>query len=353
MLTTLLPRRLDEAVDTFIGSRGSEARAYLGTLVPGDQWWKAMATELSIVYHLDDANADLRDALSGGFPSSRDAADVIMRAVVSRVRDGTFDSSLEDRAVYRYRCLFVWAHLRRSLDHLHAAVEAFGQHDGLAGMAYIHRACINADHAFADEAEGRSLAIDADETGMQLLGKHAAPIQIVAGWCLQWRYPEVAMVMLRDHLAVEDRDAAAWSLLARAYRQSDDLLAEQRVHEHVIDRGFATASTWNMLGVCHFEQGQYNDAIHCYRRAIAMRPNYALAYNNMGESHYQRGEICRAMACYGLSISMDAEYHEVHRLLGDVYRDLGMREKFLACYRRAAELDDPLARRYLENFETA
>jgi tetratricopeptide (TPR) repeat protein len=51
-----------------------------------------------------------------------------------------------------------------------------------------------------------------------------------------------------------------------------------------------------MRGLAHYELGEYDMAIADNNQALAISPNYAMAYNGRGVAYYRKGEMDKAVA---------------------------------------------------------
>ena len=68
-----------------------------------------------------------------------------------------------------------------------------------------------------------------------------------------------------------------------------------------------TAEYWFNLGYSYAENGLYDDAIEAYTKAIALDPNYAIAYYNRGITYYKKGNMGRAISDFQKACDMGNE----------------------------------------------
>jgi tetratricopeptide (TPR) repeat protein len=107
------------------------------------------------------------------------------------------------------------------------------------------------------------------------------------------------------------------------------------------------AITVTNLGVALQAQGRLDEAAAQYRRAIAIRPDYAPAYNNLGVVLQTRGQIAEALAAYQQALRHHPRDAGIHGNLGDALLLQGRHDEAIAHYRQRVELEpDDLARRY-------
>src|SRR5262249_37690876 len=77
------------------------------------------------------------------------------------------------------------------------------------------------------------------------------------------------------------------------------------------------------LGLALKAQGKADEAIACYRKAIAIDPRSASVHYNLGASLYGKGKVDEAIACYRKAIALDPRHAEAHCNLGNALRRQG------------------------------
>ena len=73
-------------------------------------------------------------------------------------------------------------------------------------------------------------------------------------------------------------------------------------------------------------------------------PDYAEAHNNLGNALQDQGNLDEAVACYRRALELKPDYAEAHSNLGIALQDQGRLDEAIACYRRAMELKPDLPR---------
>ncbi len=63
----------------------------------------------------------------------------------------------------------------------------------------------------------------------------------------------------------------------------------------------------NILGVCYFKTGRYQDAIKRFHRAVDLNPASAIDYANLGINYKKAGKIKEAVKYLELAVSLDSE----------------------------------------------
>lgn len=106
---------------------------------------------------------------------------------------------------------------------------------------------------------------------------------------------------------------------------------------------------WNELGNLYFLSGEYQQAVHAYRRSIQLEKGFGRPYSNLALTYVQQGRYEDAIDLYRRSIELLGEDHEKAiswNRLGNVLRHLKDYQQAVVAYRHADELDP-------ENGETA
>src|SRR6059058_1129143 len=92
------------------------------------------------------------------------------------------------------------------------------------------------------------------------------------------------------------------------------------------------------LGLALKNQGQLDEAISHYRRAINIWPDYVDAHYNLGGAYIEKGEVDEALAEYRRAIEIRPEEADSHNNYGSALRELKQFEQAEAEYKRALSL---------------
>jgi tetratricopeptide (TPR) repeat protein len=100
----------------------------------------------------------------------------------------------------------------------------------------------------------------------------------------------------------------------------------------------------NNLGVALANRGQVDAAIaHC-RKALQIKPDYAVAYNDLGYILTQRRQLDAAVTHYQKALQLRPDYTEAHYNLGIVLSKAGQVEAAMAHYRKALKTQPDFAK---------
>lgn len=100
------------------------------------------------------------------------------------------------------------------------------------------------------------------------------------------------------------------------------------------------------LGSALSAQGKFNQAVTCYRRAIAINPENWRTHGNLGNVFKRMGKLDRAQASYQRGIKIDQNIALLHYSLGDVLREKGKLDKAAVCHRKTLKIDPT----YIDSF---
>jgi predicted O-linked N-acetylglucosamine transferase (SPINDLY family) len=109
-------------------------------------------------------------------------------------------------------------------------------------------------------------------------------------------------------------------------------------YRHALQLAPNLAVAHNNLGNALKDQGELDDAVDCYRHALQLAPGYHLAHNNLGNALKHQGKLDEAVACFRHALQLAPDYAEAHSNLGNALEDLGRFEEAVDCYRHALRL---------------
>jgi len=93
------------------------------------------------------------------------------------------------------------------------------------------------------------------------------------------------------------------------------------------------------LGYAFYRQKNYKDAIYHYNEALRLNPNYAKAHNNLGTALLSQGNYKDAIYHFYETLRIDPKYSGAYYNLGKIFANNGKTEKAIDFYRKALDLN--------------
>ncbi len=93
------------------------------------------------------------------------------------------------------------------------------------------------------------------------------------------------------------------------------------------------------LGIALARCDKLPDAVAEYNKAIQLNPTYVEAYCNLGVALQQQGKFDQAINCYQRAIHIRPTYADARYNLGNAMQNQGRLDEGIECYRRALELN--------------
>jgi tetratricopeptide (TPR) repeat protein len=106
------------------------------------------------------------------------------------------------------------------------------------------------------------------------------------------------------------------------------------------------AGKYLMSGDIKLNSGDYAGAVSDYTAAIALDPNYAIAYNKRGLARYGLGDYGGAVADYNKALALDPNHVSSYNNRGNARFKLGDKTGAMQDYTRAIELDPECSQAY-------
>jgi tetratricopeptide (TPR) repeat protein len=109
------------------------------------------------------------------------------------------------------------------------------------------------------------------------------------------------------------------------------------VNRPMLSTDLMRAITEHNLGAALQDDDRLDDAIEHYRRAVAIRSDYAPAYNNMGAALRSKGQASDAASAYERALALRPDYREAHYNLANLLLDEGQVDEAIGHFRAALE----------------
>lgn len=94
----------------------------------------------------------------------------------------------------------------------------------------------------------------------------------------------------------------------------------------------------NILGAARARQSQFKKARDDFRKALALKPDYAEAYNNLGNALKEENELESAIYCYKRAIFLTPDYADAHCNAGNALKQSGLIRESIISYKIAAAI---------------
>jgi len=134
--------------------------------------------------------------------------------------------------------------------------------------------------------------------------------------------------------------------LGNAFKDQGDLDQAIRCYHKAIELNPDLAEACNNLGNAYKLKAQLNNAFIYYQKACRLNPRYAQAYYNLGILYQETGRFKEALASYHNAVSLSPQFVEAHFNLGNTFRELGKLDDAIRCYYRALEVNPDYAEAY-------
>jgi tetratricopeptide (TPR) repeat protein len=133
----------------------------------------------------------------------------------------------------------------------------------------------------------------------------------------RYRYPLVPVLLLFAAAGVVEVWRKPWSGPNRSRTRLIGAVAAAAAaaivaNWPILSPPLMRAITETNLGSALYDDGRHAEAEQRYRRALAIRPDYAPAYNNLGVTLRALGRVDDAIAIYEKGLGMRADYPDLH-----------------------------------------
>jgi Flp pilus assembly protein TadD len=130
----------------------------------------------------------------------------------------------------------------------------------------------------------------------------------------------------------------------RCRKSAIALQKQDRLDEaiHLYRRGLALnpqdASGYRCLGTAYKQQGKLDLAAACFRRAVELCPAFPEAWNNLGNTRLEQGDPAQAVECFARACQIQPDFAGAHFNSVPALDALGRFDAAIAAGRRALEL---------------
>jgi len=157
----------------------------------------------------------------------------------------------------------------------------------------------------------------------------------------------------RDGISLWDNVLNNYPNVALAYNNRGDGYAEQgNIQQAISDFNKAIqidpnyADAYYNRGNAYLDQGNIQPAIFNYDRAIEINPNYAKAYNRRGNAYLTQGNIQSAIFNYDRALEINPDYIDAYVRRGTIYSQRGNFIQAISDFSRAIQIKPNLVEAY-------
>jgi tetratricopeptide (TPR) repeat protein len=102
----------------------------------------------------------------------------------------------------------------------------------------------------------------------------------------------------------------------------------------------------NISGAVYKGLGHLDTSIEAYKKALALKPDSAVAFYNMGNVLKERGKLEEAIEAYNKALVFNPDYADAHNNIGNVLQDQSKLEDAISAFKKALSLKPNCAEAY-------
>ena len=103
------------------------------------------------------------------------------------------------------------------------------------------------------------------------------------------------------------------------------------------------SDTYSYLGDIMDDSARTGEALHCYRKALELNPNFPRAHYNIAGILQRKGEFDEALTCYQKALNLDPACADIYNSVGTILQTKWQLDEALTCYQKALSLDPNFA----------
>jgi tetratricopeptide (TPR) repeat protein len=104
---------------------------------------------------------------------------------------------------------------------------------------------------------------------------------------------------------------------------------------------------YNINGAANAGLGKLETAVESYKKALAIKPDYAEAYNNMGVTLKEQGKLEEAIEAFNKALTITPDYADAYNNMGVALQDQGKPEEAIEAYNKALNIQPYFADAYV------
>ncbi|MEA2101819.1 MAG: tetratricopeptide repeat protein, partial [Thermodesulfobacteriota bacterium] len=154
---------------------------------------------------------------------------------------------------------------------------------------------------------------------------------------------EKAMHIYRQIIAINPEDSDTLHMSGIGAFQSNDMTSAQNLLLRAVEIAPGNPAFRNDLANILRSSGQTDRAIHHYKEAIRLKPDYAIALNNLGATMNDILMYNDAEQYLLRAIEIKPDYAEAYYNCGNTYKGLKDIDRAVTCYNQAIKFNHPKA----------
>ena len=127
------------------------------------------------------------------------------------------------------------------------------------------------------------------------------------------------------------------------FHSEGNIPAAEKHYQFFINQGFRDHRVYSNYGIILNNLGKLKEAEILYRKAIEIKPDYAIAHSNRGNVLKGLGKLKEAELSCRKAIEVNPKLAEAYANLGGILKDLGKPQEAEISYRKAIKLNPKLA----------
>lgn len=121
--------------------------------------------------------------------------------------------------------------------------------------------------------------------------------------------------------------------------QSGNVNAAMQLYRGVLRQFPRSAEAWVYLGIAQFDERDFDGSVKSYRKGIALKEHFPIAWNNLGNSLRMLGQVEEAERCFKKALMQQPNYLSALKNRGTLWVWNGDVERGLEWYTRGLEVD--------------
>lgn len=168
--------------------------------------------------------------------------------------------------------------------------------------------------------------------------RHADALHLLGMTAFQTGRPEAAVDWIRRALRSDRTNPHYHGNLGIALHSLDNLDEAVACYREALALKPDFAEVYGNLGKALRDQRKTDDAIDCCRKAIALRPDLTEAVNNLGNALMDQQRLDEAIGCYRRVVEAEPRHAEAHYNWANALHQQGSRDEAVIRYRSALSL---------------